>query len=51
MVDWDIVDSIWDHAFKECLLIDPKEHPMLLAEPSSNAQQQRERSKFSSTRA
>ncbi|XP_022754309.1 actin-related protein 4-like isoform X3 [Durio zibethinus] len=43
VVDWDIVDSIWDHAFKECLLIDPKEHPMLLAEPSSNTQQQRER--------
>ncbi|GLT54932.1 hypothetical protein SLA2020_280900 [Shorea laevis] len=29
--------------FSECLLIDPKEHPMLLAEPSSNTQQQRER--------
>ncbi|XP_021905477.1 actin-related protein 4 [Carica papaya] len=43
VVDWDIVDSIWDHAFRECLLIDPKEHPMLLAEPSSNTQQQRER--------
>ncbi|XVE84215.1 hypothetical protein DITRI_Ditri16bG0152400 [Diplodiscus trichospermus] len=43
VVDWDIVDSIWDHAFKDCLLIDPKEHPMLLAEPSSNTQQQRER--------
>ncbi|KAI4347161.1 hypothetical protein L6164_007999 [Bauhinia variegata] len=43
VVDWDIVDNIWDHAFRECLLIDPKEHPMLLAEPSSNTQQQRER--------
>ncbi|CAL1405558.1 unnamed protein product [Linum trigynum] len=43
VVDWDIVDSIWDHAFGECLLVDPKEHPMLLAEPSSNSQQQRER--------
>ncbi|XP_042964817.1 actin-related protein 4-like isoform X1 [Carya illinoinensis] len=43
VVDWDIVDSIWDHAFRECLLIDPKEHPVLLAEPSSNTQQQRER--------
>ncbi|XP_058743342.1 actin-related protein 4 isoform X1 [Vicia villosa] len=44
VADWDIVDSIWDHAFsRECLLIDPKEHPMLLAEPSSNAPQQRER--------
>ncbi|KAF1868395.1 hypothetical protein Lal_00008202 [Lupinus albus] len=43
VADWDIVDSIWDHAFRECLSIDPKEHPMLLAEPSSNTQQQRER--------
>ncbi|KAJ8425188.1 hypothetical protein Cgig2_029414 [Carnegiea gigantea] len=43
VADWDIVHSIWDHAFMECLLIDPKEHPMLLAEPSSNTQQQRER--------
>lgn len=29
--------------FRDCLLIDPKEHPMLLAEPSSNSQQQREK--------
>ncbi|KAJ7978428.1 Actin-related protein [Quillaja saponaria] len=43
VLDWDIVDSIWDHAFRECLLIETKEHPMLLAEPSSNTQQQRER--------
>ncbi|KAG7944536.1 hypothetical protein I3843_15G106800 [Carya illinoinensis] len=43
VVDWEMVDSIWDHALRECLLIDPQEHPMLLAEPSSNTQQQRER--------
>ncbi|KAG6516497.1 hypothetical protein ZIOFF_026962 [Zingiber officinale] len=43
VVDWDIVDNIWNHAFRECLLIDPKEHPMLLAEPSSNTPQQREK--------
>ncbi|KAH7663119.1 actin-like protein 6A protein [Dioscorea alata] len=43
VVDWDVVDKIWDHAFRERLLIDPKEHPMLLAEPSSNVPQQRER--------
>ncbi|KAF6151927.1 hypothetical protein GIB67_010501 [Kingdonia uniflora] len=60
VVDWDMVDNIWDHAFRFCLilfsclllllissrdrlLIDPKEHPMLLAEPSSNTPQQRER--------
>ncbi|CDP10197.1 unnamed protein product [Coffea canephora] len=44
VADWEIVESIWDHAFKECLLIDPKEHPMLLAEPCANSQQQREKS-------
>ncbi|KAI5660170.1 hypothetical protein M9H77_28963 [Catharanthus roseus] len=43
VADWDIVESIWDHAFKDCLLIDPKEHPMLLAEPCVNTQQQREK--------
>ncbi|PHT52939.1 Actin-related protein 4 [Capsicum baccatum] len=43
VVDWDIVENIWDHAFRECLLINPKEHPMLLAEPCSNTQQQREK--------
>ncbi|CAI9786875.1 unnamed protein product [Fraxinus pennsylvanica] len=43
VVDWDMVESIWDHALRKCLLIDPKEHPMLLAEPCSNTQQQREK--------
>lgn len=43
VVDWDIVDNIFDHAFRERLLIDPAEHPMLLAEPCSNSLQQRER--------
>ncbi|CAM8977114.1 unnamed protein product [Rhodiola kirilowii] len=43
VADWDIVESIWDHAFRECLLIDPVEHPMLLAEPCFNTQQHRER--------
>ncbi|KAK9130424.1 hypothetical protein Sjap_010911 [Stephania japonica] len=43
IADWDIVDSIWNHAFRERLLIDPQEHPMLLAEPSFNTPLQRER--------
>ncbi|KAH9312208.1 hypothetical protein KI387_027243, partial [Taxus chinensis] len=43
VADWDVVDSIWDHAFRERLRIDPKEHPMLLSEPSSNSANQRER--------
>ncbi|KAL0423751.1 UNVERIFIED_CONTAM: Actin-related protein 4A, partial [Sesamum radiatum] len=42
VVDWDMVENIWDHALRKCLLVDPKEHPMLLAEPCSNTQQQRE---------
>ncbi|KAL1197334.1 Actin-related protein 4 [Cardamine amara subsp. amara] len=41
--DWDLVDNIWEHAFRSCLMIDPKEHPMLLAEPPLNSQQQREK--------
>ncbi|KAK4409576.1 Actin-related protein 4 [Sesamum angolense] len=44
VVDWDMVENIWDHALRKCLLVDPKEHPMLLAEPCSNTQQQREKS-------
>ncbi|KAL6518154.1 Actin-related protein 4 [Orobanche minor] len=43
VADWDMVENIWDHALRKCLLIDPKEHPMLLAEPCSNTQQQREK--------
>ncbi|KAK4426866.1 Actin-related protein 4 [Sesamum alatum] len=43
VVDWDMVENIWDHALRKCLLVDPKEHPMLLAEPCSNTQQQREK--------
>ncbi|KAL1565999.1 Actin-related protein 4 [Salvia divinorum] len=43
VVDWDMVENIWDHALRKCLLIDPKEHPMLFAESCSNSQQQREK--------
>ncbi|GAB2231216.1 hypothetical protein Droror1_Dr00027505 [Drosera rotundifolia] len=43
VTDWDIVDAIWDHAFKECLLVDPTDHSMLLAESSSSNPYQRER--------
>nr|AAM53245.1 actin-related protein 4A [Arabidopsis thaliana] len=47
VTDWDMVDNVWDHAFRNCLMIDPTEHPMLLAEPPLNSQQQREKSGFS----
>ncbi|KAJ7531089.1 hypothetical protein O6H91_14G031900 [Diphasiastrum complanatum] len=43
IADWDVVEAIWDHALRERLLVDPKEHPMLLAEPSFNTQKQREK--------
>ncbi|XP_078161240.1 actin-related protein 4 [Carex rostrata] len=43
VVDWDMVDNIWNHAFRQRLLIDPTEHPMLLAESSINTAHQREK--------
>ncbi|EEE68011.1 hypothetical protein OsJ_25972 [Oryza sativa Japonica Group] len=43
VTDWDIVDNIWNHAFRQRLLINPEEHPMLIAEPSTNTGQQREK--------
>ncbi|GJN30050.1 hypothetical protein PR202_gb18325 [Eleusine coracana subsp. coracana] len=43
VTDWDIVDNIWNHAFRRRLLINPEEHPMLIAEPSTNTAQQREK--------
>jgi actin-like protein 6A len=42
-IDWDIVDNIWNHAFRQRLLINPEEHPMLIVEPSTNTGQQREK--------
>ncbi|CAM6103996.1 unnamed protein product [Calypogeia fissa] len=41
--DWDIVESIWDHTLRDRLMIDPTEHPMLLAEPSYNTAPHREK--------
>uniref|UniRef100_R7W4V8 Actin-related protein 4 n=1 Tax=Aegilops tauschii TaxID=37682 RepID=R7W4V8_AEGTA len=43
VMDWDVVDNIWNHAFRRRLLINPEEHPMLIAEPSINSAQQREK--------
>lgn len=43
VADWEVVESLWDHALRDRLMIDPKEHPMLLAEPSFNTQQHREK--------
>eukprot|EP00898_Chlorokybus_atmophyticus_P003530 jgi/Chlat1/4178/Chrsp27S04278 len=43
IADWDMMEAIWDHAFKERLMVDPKEHPVLLAEPGFAPREQRER--------
>lgn len=32
--DWDLVERLWSHTLRKCLLVDPTEHPLLLAEPS-----------------
>lgn len=41
--NWDLMEKLWDHAFKERLRIQPEEHPMLLAEPSFNSEACREK--------
>jgi actin-like protein 6A len=41
--NWDLMEKLWDHAFKDRLRIQPEEHPMLLAEPSFNKDENREK--------
>mmetsp|Transcript_93910 Transcript_93910/g.151556 ORF Transcript_93910/g.151556 Transcript_93910/m.151556 type:complete len:447 (-) Transcript_93910:61-1401(-) len=41
--NWDLMEKVWDHAFKDRLRIQPEEHPMLLAEPSFNSDACREK--------
>ncbi|EFA84276.1 actin-like protein 6A [Heterostelium album PN500] len=41
--DWEAMEKIWNHAFRERLNINPNEHPILLAEPSFNTRQIREK--------
>ncbi|GJP43367.1 hypothetical protein CLOM_g2840 [Closterium sp. NIES-68] len=41
--DWEGVAAIWEHALKDRLLVDPKEHAVLLAEPSFNPPAAREK--------
>jgi len=42
--DWDIYERLLDHGFQKALGVDPKHHPVLLAEQSFNTRQLRERS-------
>eukprot|EP00850_Spirogloea_muscicola_P005314 SM000024S07776 [mRNA] locus=s24:471134:476148:+ [translate_table: standard] len=43
VADWELVEALWNHALRDRLLINPQEHPMLLAEPSFVAASLRER--------
>ena len=40
--DFDAITHIYDHAFTQCLHIDPSEHPILLADPIGNTRDRRE---------
>ncbi|CAD7698505.1 unnamed protein product, partial [Ostreobium quekettii] len=31
---WDLIEALWDHAFRERLRLNPEEHPMLVCEPT-----------------
>jgi len=41
--DWDVYERLLDHGFSKALGVDPKQHPILLAEPSFNTRQHCER--------
>lgn len=42
--DWDLMENIWRYTLTDRLHIDPKEHPVLLAEPNFNSKACREKS-------
>jgi actin-like protein 6A len=41
--DWDIIENLWRHTYFDRLRVDPKEHPVVLSEPSYNTTEQREK--------
>ncbi|KAJ3090626.1 Actin-like protein 6B [Quaeritorhiza haematococci] len=41
--DWDALEAIWDHAYFRGLRADPTDHPLLMAEPSWNPREVREK--------
>ncbi|CAM9610662.1 unnamed protein product [Chrysoparadoxa australica] len=41
--DWDQLESLWDHAFQNCLGADPSERPVLCAQASWSCEKQQER--------
>lgn len=43
LTDWDAVEAIYDHAFKDQLRLDLKAHPLLFGEPSHTGRATREK--------
>mmetsp|Transcript_37915 Transcript_37915/g.61441 ORF Transcript_37915/g.61441 Transcript_37915/m.61441 type:complete len:463 (-) Transcript_37915:243-1631(-) len=43
ITDWDVAEQLLEHTFKSRLMVEPSEHPMLLAEPSFNNKAQRDK--------
>jgi actin len=43
VTNWDNMDALWHHIFRNELRIDPAEHPVLLTEVSPNPKANRER--------
>ena len=43
VADWDAVEALIDHSYKNCLTCNPAEHPLLMAEPSFNTEAAREK--------
>jgi len=41
--DWDVLEQLWDHTLRKSLLVDPKDHPMLIAEPPHVTRENREK--------
>jgi actin-related protein 2 len=41
--NWDDMELLWEHTFKECLSVNPKEHKILLTEPPLNPKKNREK--------
>lgn len=41
--DWDAVEALWSHAFKDQMRINPEEHPIMMAEPTHNSKAAREK--------
>lgn len=40
--DWDAMEAIWEHIYKDCLNCTPGDHPLLVSEPSFNTTELRE---------